>query len=201
MAQLLLTGFGPFLKVTDNPSGALARRFDGREAGELTVKGCELPVVFDEVEGALDAALAGLDDAPVGLLGLGVHRGGQWRVERHARRPLTATKPDVSGRVAAQARFAPGAAPLISTSFEVIGLAGALSTAGFPAHASGHAGGYVCDRTYHALLSRARALDVPALFVHVPPYDQVDLERHAAALEVVLAWLAPRWASAGAPRV
>ena len=46
MSQLLLTGFGPFLKVTDNPSGALARRFDGRSVGSTAVRGFELPVVF-----------------------------------------------------------------------------------------------------------------------------------------------------------
>ena len=201
MSQLLLTGFGPFLKVTDNPSGALARRFDGRSVGSTAVRGFELPVVFDEVEGVLEAALAELDGPPIGLLGLGVHRGRPWRVERCARRPLTATKPDVSGRVPSATRFRPGAAPLLATPFEPIDLASALASAGFPAYASSHAGGYVCDRTYHALLSSARELGVPALFVHVPPYECADLDRQAAALEVVLEWLAPRWASAGAPRI
>jgi pyroglutamyl-peptidase len=195
MRELLLTGFGPFLKVADNPSGALARRFDGREVGGCVVRGRELPVVFDEVEAAVGRALETLAGPPVGLLGLGVHRGAQWRVERCARRPLSATKPDVAGRVASQARFRPGAAPLLGTVLDPLSLARTLEAAGFPAYASNHAGGYVCDRTYHELLSRGRSLGVPALFVHVPPFEHADLERHAAALDTVLEWLAPRWES------
>lgn len=190
MKALLLTGFGSFLKVADNPSGALARANDGRNYQGLSIRGRELPVVFDEIEAALGKALESIEPKPVMLLGLGVHKGRQWRVERCARRPLVATKPDVSGRIAATARFRPGAPALLSTQLDPVAIAAGMNQAGFACHASAHAGGYVCDRTYHELLSRAQTLEIPGLFVHIPPYEHADRDRHQAALEALFGVLA-----------
>jgi pyrrolidone-carboxylate peptidase len=44
MPVALVTGFGPFLDVVDNPSGALARALDGSRIGPWRVVGMELPV-------------------------------------------------------------------------------------------------------------------------------------------------------------
>ncbi|HKX45494.1 MAG TPA: pyrrolidone-carboxylate peptidase, partial [Planctomycetota bacterium] len=56
----LVTGFGPFLDVDDNPSGAVARALDGARVGPFEVVGRELPVLFDAAPRAVDAALAEL---------------------------------------------------------------------------------------------------------------------------------------------
>lgn len=45
--MILLTGFGPFREVTDNPSGLLARSLDGARVHGMTVVGRELEVSYD----------------------------------------------------------------------------------------------------------------------------------------------------------
>ena len=69
--NVLVTGFGPFLEVTDNPSGALARAVDGLRVAGATVTGVELPVTWQSPALAVARALA-LDARLV--VGLGVDR-------------------------------------------------------------------------------------------------------------------------------
>jgi len=51
------------------------------------------------------------------------------------------------------------------------------------------AGGYVCERFYHHLLACGDRLGCPAVFVHVPLLEIVDLERQCEVVRrlVVLA--------------
>ena len=46
--KLLLTGFGPFLNFRYNPSGAVAKEFDGRIFGKCKIVGRVLPVSHGE---------------------------------------------------------------------------------------------------------------------------------------------------------
>ena len=43
---LVLTGFGPFGNVTENPSWLIAKSFQGKEINGLQVHTCELPVTY-----------------------------------------------------------------------------------------------------------------------------------------------------------
>ena len=82
--RVLLTGFGAFEEVTDNPSGALARSLDGERlgagssAGVLT--GAVLPVSFQRVAPELDALVERVQ--PDAIVSLGVHPGAGFRIER-----------------------------------------------------------------------------------------------------------------------
>jgi len=90
---LLVTGFGPFLEVENNPSGLLARALVADEglAAELgaPVRGGELPVSIERSAPAFDALLAELAEGPRAILCLGVQREAWWRLERCARGRLT----------------------------------------------------------------------------------------------------------------
>ena len=44
--RALVTGFGPFLDVSDNPSGRIARAVNGARVDGLALHGLELPVRF-----------------------------------------------------------------------------------------------------------------------------------------------------------
>jgi pyroglutamyl-peptidase len=95
--MILVTGFGPFLDVEENPSGRLARRIDGARIAGHTVHGEVLPVTYAEAP-ALTLALAERL-RPVLVVGLGVARGReQVMVERIGRRPEVSAAPDVRGR-------------------------------------------------------------------------------------------------------
>lgn len=177
MLQLLVTGFGPFLGVTHNPSRTIAARLAARPPAGWHVTALELPVSFSRVAPALDEALDRLEGPPDLLLGLGVHRGPYLRLERRAARRPRSTRPDNDGHVAAPA---PGGtaepaeigAPL-ETSFELEPLLAALARtrAAWP-RVSADAGGYVCEATYCELLLRVGERARAALFLHVAP------ERH-----------------------
>lgn len=181
--DLVLTGFGPFLDVDTNPSGELARLFDGRRIGDLRVVGRVLPVSIARAPVALEQAL--LEARPALLVGLGTQREPNFRFEARARLPLHADKPDVDG-------FVPGAAadPVghesHRTELDVWPLVAELLARGVPARVSDEAGGYVCEWVYVHLARHAARLGVPALFVHVPQARALAVPDQAAVLERVL---------------
>lgn len=180
---LLVTGFGPFGPVERNPSGAMARRFDGARVAGRAIVGRELPVSF----AAVPPALAELVDehAPAAIVALGVQREDWWRLERRAVRPLGSLKADVDGVVALDFDRAARRAER-RTTLDVDGLARRLVDADFVARASDDAGGYVCEWCYGQALEHAERIGGPALFVHVPPDGAVNDARRDEALTLVL---------------
>jgi pyroglutamyl-peptidase len=174
--MILVTGFGPFLDVDENPSGRLARRLDGARVAGHSVHGELLPVTYDEAP-ALTLALADRL-RPALVVGLGVARGRKRvMVERIGRRPAQRALPDVRGRRPAPVKGAPAE---VHATLDVEALAAAIG-----AVVSDDAGAYVCNAWLYTV---TRALPgVPVGFVHVPdqgmPADQllVGLARLVAA--------------------
>jgi len=183
----LVTGFGPFGPVDENPSGAMARRIDGARVGERPVVGRELRVSF----AAVPAALAELVDehAPAAIVALGVQREAWWRLERRAVRPLTSLKADVDGVVALEFDRAARSAER-RTDLDLDALSLALVEADFVARPSDDAGGFVCEWCYAHALEQGARLGVPALFVHLPPEGAESDARRDEALRLVLAGVA-----------
>ena len=184
MDAVLVTGFGPFLGVAENPSLAVARALAadpllGRELG-IQILAAELPVVLGAVPAAFDAALREAQRARsvLAVLSLGVQRDLTFRLERRARHELHAQKPDNAGVVAAGLILEP--ARTLATCAPCADLLAALREAGAPAVVdSDDAGGFVCERTYHHVLARCEPTGLPAVFLHVPP-----AEAFPAALQV-----------------
>lgn len=190
---MLVTGFGPFLEVERNASGEVALALAALPAdalGGARVAAGVLPVVFAEVADAVDALLAGLaPEVPGLLLGLGVHRGGSFRLERGARARLDSPKTDNAGRRAAE--LAPLGERDLATDLDLERLGRVLRSAGADEiQLSDDAGGFVCERAYHHLLARADALGVPALFLHVPPLERVPVEAQVPVVAGLVAALA-----------
>ena len=182
---VVVTGFGPFLDVKENPSGKIARLLASEPPAGIDVHGLELPVSFAGSPRALAEGLASLEREPVLLLGLGVHRGAGFRVERRARAVLDSHKPDSEGV------FAEALAPLstadLRTSLMIDGLHEVLDHESLAATTySDDAGGYVCERTYHALLTEASRRDVPALFIHVPGEEHLDVPDQSARIAAAI---------------
>jgi pyroglutamyl-peptidase len=172
-AILLLTGFGPFEGVPENPSGRAAEAL----AADPDIHSVVLPVSFRAAPLAFDAALAQLEPTvPAALIGLGVHRGPEFRLERRACRPLRAGRPDLDG-VSAAAIPLEGP-PELCTGVDLEALAGELRAAGAGhVRISDDAGGYVCERLYRHSLEAGARLGIPAVFLHVPPLAALPLER------------------------
>ena len=185
-ALVLVTGFGPFFQVDRNPSGELARLLEACPPDGFEVIGTELPVTFEGAGTALrDFVASHRDRSPAFLLSLGVQRTPAFRLERNARARLDSQKPDNEGRRAS------GVAVLgerdLSTTFDLEALAPCLQADELePVLLSEDAGGFVCERTYYELLVLSEELGVPALFLHVPPWDAMAPERQVVHVRALL---------------
>jgi len=173
--RVLVTGFGPFEDVVDNPSERVARMLaaEGLHGHEVV---CEvLPVSFRRAAARLRELLAEPFDAAVLL---GAARGEQAiRLERQAANRAHPGLADGDGELPPDGPLDPQAPDVLRTSLPVEELAAAVAEAGIPARVSEDAGGYVCNAAYFAVLSclRTAGRGIPCLFVHLPPYE------HAAA--------------------
>ncbi|MDF1837258.1 MAG: hypothetical protein P1V35_05270 [Planctomycetota bacterium] len=162
---LLVTGFGAFESVLDNPSGSLAEAMHLRS----DAVGARMPVTYGGVGDELDRVLAGLDSVPAAILAMGVHRGPEFRLEARAGAVPPSKRPDTAGRISEV-----GPRALLHSGFDLEACAEACAAVtGHPVYVSQDAGGYVCDFLYGIALRRARNLGVQALFLHVPPIAHV----------------------------
>ena len=196
MRTLLLTGFEPFLDVQLNPSGEVALRLDGARLQDsrgvaLEVRGRVLPVAFERAPGELESALRGIGEGVAAIVSLGVHRGPAFRLEERARAVFHSDQPDNDGRVGGGVRLEGPAERRTSLDLDRCELW--LRAAGARAVSrSDDAGGYLCERIYRAGLDQASRLDVPALFLHVPPVEHMGVGAQVGVVRGLLDGLARR---------
>lgn len=187
---VLLTGFGPYPGRAVNPSREIARLLESEPPPGVRVLAAELPVSFLRAPRAVRELLRDLaPPTPDLLVGLGVHEGPYFRLERRARGRYEGARLDNDGRSAGELR--PFAGADLECALELEPLAAALRTAGArDVRLSEDAGGYVCEITYHALLSGAREHGARAVFLHVPPADVLSTAEQAPLVRAFLAELA-----------
>lgn len=164
--MVFVTGFGPFGKVKDNPSGWLARN-SGRPFAEL-------PVTFE----AVDEFLAGFDPSGYrAVLHIGVAAGSRvMRLETRGRNIIGETA-DVSGAV--QAGEITPFAPDLRSRIWADGDAVKGET-----RWSNNAGSYLCN--YLLYRSLERFPDARIGFLHVPMFSAMPRERQQAILSRLL---------------
>lgn len=154
--MIVVTGFGPFLDVTDNPSARLARAVDGRSAGDLPVVGHVLPVSFGRAIPELHRFVANLPTRPRLLLGTGVARSTACgRLERTAAPSSRGLDVDGRGgalRVPAVPRYARADLPRLASALDVA--------------ISDDAGRYVCNAWLYD--ATAAFPHTAVAFLHVP---------------------------------
>ncbi len=185
---LLVTGFGAFETVVDNPSGSLAETLDLRP----DVVGTRLPVTYGGVGAELDRVLAGLAHPPAAILAMGVHRGAGFRLEAQAGAESPSARPDTEGKPSPA-----GPRALQGSGVDLQGCVRACeSQTNRQVFVSQSAGGYVCDFVYGLALERARGLGIEALFLHVPPLDAVSLSEQEPVVGALVDELLAQAASA-----
>lgn len=152
--NVLVTGFGSFPGVPENPTEGLARAVDGARVAGATVIGRVLPVSYARgPELAIGLAREHRVALVVGT-GVAISRA-EITVERVGRRVVEGAC-DVDGATLCGLSDA----DLVPATLDVDRLAAALGAA-----VSDDAGRYVCNAWLHRVAS---ALDVPVGFVHVP---------------------------------
>jgi len=166
--MILVTGFGPFGPVVDNPAARLARAVHGRRTGGETVVGLVIPTSFARGPAATIAAARLVGPRFVIGIGVATTRSGV-EVERRAVATGDGRTPDVDGATLDRL----DGPDVVASTLDPERLAAVLG-----ADLSDDAGRYVCNAWLYQV---ARALDVPVGFVHVPS-DGLDPERLLTAL-------------------
>jgi pyroglutamyl-peptidase len=173
MPTVLVTGFGPFLDVDNNPSGLLARQVDGRRVGPWRVVGLELPVSTARAPAL--TLMAAHEHGAAAIVGLGLaQRRDRVCVEAMAWPDLDPSLRDIDG--VAGARL-PGPAS-IEARFPCATVAVPLA-----AVVSRDPGRYVCDAWLYTVC-RDGPPGVAVGFVHIPATG-LCVERLLLALAVL----------------
>ncbi len=190
---VLVTGFGPFENRRFNPSRVVAAALEREPPRGVRVVSCELPVSFLGAPREVARFVARhARRRPALILGLGVQRAPYFRFEKRARGRYTTPRVDNDGVAGAEVGARIG--PTLRTAVDVRRLARLLREAGASdVRLSNDAGGYVCERTFHALLSVGAEHGIPALFLHVPPAADVPSRVQARLVRAMLrAWFEAR---------
>lgn len=165
MSHLLITGFGPFPRVPDNPSARVARRLAALPRLRRMLGEAPDCLVLETRYAALDSQLApALARRPASVLMIGVAaRRPRVCVETRAVNRVSHLFPDASGRVSRRLAFeAGGPAQRVSPDAGAVRIA--LRRAGLDAASSRDAGRYLCNATYFRVLAQG----CPAVFLHIP---------------------------------
>ncbi len=164
--RVLLTGFGPFPGVPENPSGWLAEALAARGAPNYDVHGHVLPTEWE----ALAALTPHLHESlqPHVMIHFGVSPGANGlRIERTAHNRAE-PRADACGVKPASNTIVSDGAARLETGLPVTALAAHLRAQGHAARASRSCGRYLCNFLYYRSLERTEREGGDALFVHVP---------------------------------
>lgn len=205
MKRILITGFDPFGGDTVNPSYEAVRRLPDELAGVRLIKR-ELPTAFGSSAAALYDAIDLCDPDIVICVG---QAGGRRHItpERIALNYMDAAIPDNEGNRPRHEVIFPGAPDAFLTSVDVPALVDRLNASlpDAPFAVSYHAGTFVCNALYAALLKRIADETASGgrsrlgLFVHVPylpeqvgdkPLPAMPAERITACLSALVRLIA-----------
>ena len=151
-----------------------------------------LPVSFARTPPAFESALAAVRErAPVAILSMGVHRGSWYRLESRAAAKLIDVDnlPDADGAYADEQPLL-GDSDLV-TDLDLEALRQSLLEGGAEdVRISDDAGGYLCNVAYYLGLRAGEELQIPALFLHVPPIASADLTTQSTVIRPMVLELA-----------
>ena len=173
--QTLITGFGPFGSVVDNPTERLLRHLEAQDVAGHDLTVCALPTSFARAPQAFKAAFetGGRGGQPFDLiLMLGVAaRSPAWRVESQGLNQDAPAIPDVDGFTPPHREIVPGGAAHLPVTLPPQILLLAVESLGLPVTLSDSAGQYLCNHLLYTALDLARrSHPIPRTgFLHVPP--------------------------------
>ncbi len=167
---VLVTGFGPFRDVVDNPASRAARAVNGRIVRGVRILGIEVPVGYAEGSDATIAAARAAGATAV--IGLG----------RHPNTPVPRVEvlgynqcflADIQGKE--PATLEEGGPERVRTNIDARALSAAIR-----GRVTEDAGRYVCNAWVYRV-TRALAKTCQVGFIHVPPTG-IDANRLATAI-------------------
>ncbi|HEX6350663.1 MAG TPA: hypothetical protein VF160_14900 [Candidatus Dormibacteraeota bacterium] len=173
--RVLLTGFEPFGAHRVNPSMVLAERLGG----------VVLPVSSRRLHHELEKAIT--EASPDVVLGLGLAGlRTQVAVERVGINCLDFPFPDNDGQLLEGEEIVPGGPAAYFATVPVREIASAWQAEEIPSYLSNTAGTFICNQMLYTACRLAERRGFRAGFIHLPPFEHVDLERQQRAVELAL---------------
>jgi len=178
MHNTLISGFGPYGSVQNNPTMRLAAHFAVNPVPGHRLTTFVFPVTYGGVAASMRTILnAGRPFDTV--LMLGANPGApDWRIERYGVNQNDLDAPDAEGVVVTSHKIVDGAPDTLSATIDCDAAVSSILAAGLPASISEDAGRYLCNHLMFVTLSMLyNHAGVRAGFLHVPPdeltYDVV----------------------------
>lgn len=185
--KVLLTGFGPFKNVAENPSELVARAIGEMELDRYDVRVVVLPVEFAASRQLIASVVRDKDWRPDIVLCMGVASSREWiSVERIAVNIMDSAMGDNAGYCPDEMPVVQGAPLARRATLPVKSIANALTAHGLPAKVSNTAGTYVCNTVMYMALNVCSRMKIPCGFIHLPPLEVVDASRLQQAVLIAL---------------
>lgn len=175
--MMIVTGFGPFGDITENPSSQNLPLLRPRR----NVRGISgLEVSMEAVDRFLSS-----QSAEEAMVHFGVNQNATAiEIESVAVNEMRFSIPDNKGVTRNGETIDSGAPLTLSTSLvDVSLLVQALALDGFPVVSSTDAGRYICNYIYYKSL---QLTNQRSLFIHVPPYSVISQSDQVTAIEAIL---------------
>lgn len=164
---VLVTGFDDYGEETDNPSGALARRLDGRTVDGVQVRGCVLPVARQRVQSALTEAIRQVEPDVVIVTGVAPGRLAP-AMERVAVNVLDFPIPDVDEQAPIDERVVVDGPSAYLSSLPIKAIVSRWLEEEIPGYVSNTAGTFVCNQTFYLARHLLEDTSVAAGLLHIP---------------------------------
>ena len=191
--RVLVTAFPPFSEFDTNVSQSVLNRLEAEGVQDLDIVTWLLSVDEDGSRAVANQIRKGMQVDGILHLGLAARRK-SISLERTARNEFSMNEPDNSGRLLDSGEIVRGAPKTILTTAPVHVMDEEFE---HDEHVcwSEDAGGYVCNetiyRTLHAMQDREES-PLPALFVHLPPEDEISLDAQVEAVRRIATCLVCR---------
>jgi pyroglutamyl-peptidase len=168
--RILITGFGPFGNVVNNPSARIVSRFRREAVSRAEVITRIFPVSYKEVDRKLPQLLTTYEFDVVLVLGIA---GGERsiRLERLGKNRDTARAQDVNRTVRRGRAILRNGSRQLETPVAVSIIKQMLRSTGIRCRISNDAGGFLCNHAYYLALDTIARHNLKAtcMFIHVPP--------------------------------
>lgn len=177
---ILLTGYEPFDRFPNNPSGVLAQALDGFTVEGYVVKGAIMPVDCVKMPGVLYGLVE--QHHPQIVIGLGLAFGDSGlRLERVGHNWSEISSPDNGGNTRPGVPLVPEGPAAYFSTFPANQIVTDLLETGIPAYPSDHAGGHLCNEMLFTALHAINNGDwhpvegqpIVAGFIHLPGTPQL----------------------------
>ncbi len=186
---ILLSGYGPFAGVPDNPSWAGVAPLHEALIGGYDVRTIELTVTWDHAWEVFEMEYERL--RPAMVIGAGVAMG-ELVIRLESRAANYALGEDVDGVIKDELIDPDGEAR--TSGLPLADLLELLQNEGYPVVISDNAGTYLCNYLFYLLMRRVEAEPAAANilggFVHVPGEDVVSIADMTDAWQLMLGYLA-----------